>query len=1534
MFQVLRGEEFCVGWEYANGVNAVCSCAIPDDAFGRWMHLAAVFDGVFWTLYVDGVGQCSSAPCLMVHYDGDWLFGGRAEDAKHRLYADIKNIRLWHIALSPQKVAKLPSGAPPVNNGNILCFFRCKEREGRKVHDSVWVDGARLCGEVSGKAGWVGSHVDCEIEEELDFTTLNDRDGLAHPSSYSAHACVDRATLWRDLASLPREEMFKELEVAQETVARLYARSLIIQTIAQWPGEVLMSADAVGGTANICSLLKVLVDCSQTAAVELIRSKIPKLLNDTPETSRMPTSLLNECLELIEEVPAYIVRESTHPYIRQRTPSPRCVSVEGCTQYKILTDSRSTESGPESLVIAADVECRRVIARNSGSKPWSPLSINLPKFYFHYKDAHVGGWGYRIVIQYGYERFELGLALLEQLVGYCTQQKQVVPQPLRLFHSLVSAAMNSQSYHRRSLLSLISQLVSAPEEWPLRQIPNLVVLKPLKMALEKQHAREVIHGPTVMHSKCVQSLTELFLAVKKAEKVWLHIAMRGLIDHDVGVFYHVDLATKATSVQRLPKVDTNLDGRVMVWPESTQVAIRSSVTMVSGRWHYEVRKLTGRGALVAGIIRHEDCCVVGWNTMLCPSTCGVLNSFDAVDPQCDADTSRQPIGVDADIDAGSLTFTANGSILARCSFPKLDPEHPKRKKRNGRWSPFFWVAAKDGFVINFGTAPFAAEPSEGYHPVRPSQLSFNADLPFNQLQALLDTASCLLHNKQVPEYYSNSCDHFKGMKHRVGPQYVEVISADGVISNGLECKNTGTAFYSVKANVKVTKGRWYYEASLCTHGLMQIGWATERFTPKPIGGLGVGDDEHSWGIDLFRRQRWHQNYPGPVLMRKWQAGDVVGCLIDIDNSIVSFTLNGEPVQNTEGETNLFPNELASKLTDGVYPAASFRANNSVIFNFGGTPLVYLPPGYMPLGVPDTWLDRVDTYYSSTQKERSGSIDSCNSEDSFGSEEKVEVVRPEVVEKNWTLRKTQCFVSLLNALCKAQKKNIHQVALDRTMCTEIWSSHPLMTAECAEELARRLAVHKKFSRLVLTMIPLVNFEMAHRMLSTASTMVRTREVLLQSVSDDILRSVIKSTNGRPEAIRVTLNRRKAALHKQHPEQDTTGQSSLFAQTFELLGHHPPSIFKTNQRFWCVVFAGEGAEDVGGPYREHITEMCSELMSEGTPLFIPSPNNRAGVGSHRDCFVPNPSASLPVHLSMFAFVGRLMGGAIRSNEPLSLYLPPVVWKMIVGEKVGEDDIECFDLLCHQCIENLRTLHTNGVAEEMQDNKIFSSETFSTLLSDGSGCELTHGGNSECVTFDRLEEYGDLVANARLNEGKLQIASLRQGLFSVIPQYVLHFVSWQAIELKVCGRSDFTVKELKEYTTLDGLAQDDRRVAYLWTVLEEATAAERRAFLRFVAGRERLPVKLRIMPLFCKNEPDTYLPKAATCFFALELPEYSSLDVMRAKLLYAIHNCTDIDTDFRAREIDEDEAPQLMFDELRQEEHDITELEGESIGSAEEW
>jgi E3 ubiquitin-protein ligase TRIP12 len=107
------------------------------------------------------------------------------------------------------------------------------------------------------------------------------------------------------------------------------------------------------------------------------------------------------------------------------------------------------------------------------------------------------------------------------------------------------------------------------------------------------------------------------------------------------------------------------------------------------------------------------------------------------------------------------------------------------------------------------------------------------------------------------------------------------------------------------------------------------------------------------------------------------------------------------------------------------------------------------------------------------------------------------------------------------------------------------------------------------------------------------------------------------------------------------------------------------------------------------------------------------------------------------------------------------------------------------------------------------------------------------------------------------------------------------------------------------------DSRSVRNLLQTMSELDPAQRRDFLQFVTGSPKLPIGgesslvalsnhrshslgfKNLTPMFtvvCKpSEPghtsDDYLPSVMTCVNYLKLPDYSSLDTMRAKLFTAI-------------------------------------------------
>ncbi|CAM9095192.1 unnamed protein product, partial [Hapterophycus canaliculatus] len=124
--------------------------------------------------------------------------------------------------------------------------------------------------------------------------------------------------------------------------------------------------------------------------------------------------------------------------------------------------------------------------------------------------------------------------------------------------------------------------------------------------------------------------------------------------------------------------------------------------------------------------------------------------------------------------------------------------------------------------------------------------------------------------------------------------------------------------------------RWYYEVTLMTGGLMQVGWAGPTFRCSPTSGQGVGDADGSWAFDGFRQKRWC--VASAPYGKRWRAGDVIGVLLDTGLQEMRFSLNGDDLG-----VAFFGFDV-----QGLYPAASMNVGQVAHFNFGQCPFMYAP----------------------------------------------------------------------------------------------------------------------------------------------------------------------------------------------------------------------------------------------------------------------------------------------------------------------------------------------------------------------------------------------------------------------------------------------------------------------------------------------------------------------------------------------------------------------------------------------------------------
>ncbi len=169
----------------------------------------------------------------------------------------------------------------------------------------------------------------------------------------------------------------------------------------------------------------------------------------------------------------------------------------------------------------------------------------------------------------------------------------------------------------------------------------------------------------------------------------------------------------------------------------------------------------------------------------------------------------------------------------------------------------------------------------------------------------------------------------------------------------------------------------------------------------------------------------------------------------------------------------------------------------------------------------------------------------------------------------------------------------------------------------------------------------------------------RDLIFEVVKRNPFDNALSQSEMRSGQFELRLNRVKATKFANTGKVDTEGRWSVFSQAFRQIHVMKPASLRRGDKLYTVMLLGERAQDAGGPYRESFEIYAQELQSKSLPLLIRTVNGRQAVGYNRDKWILNPSATTDTHLEMFAFLGKLMGIAIRSKEYLALNIPSIVW-----------------------------------------------------------------------------------------------------------------------------------------------------------------------------------------------------------------------------------------------------------------------------------
>ncbi|KAK7103616.1 E3 ubiquitin-protein ligase HECTD1-like isoform X2 [Littorina saxatilis] len=175
-----------------------------------------------------------------------------------------------------------------------------------------------------------------------------------------------------------------------------------------------------------------------------------------------------------------------------------------------------------------------------------------------------------------------------------------------------------------------------------------------------------------------------------------------------------------------------------------------------------------------------------------------------------------------------------------------------------------------------------------------------------------------------------------------------------------------------------------------------------------------------------------------------------------------------------------------------------------------------------------------------------------------------------------------------------------------------------------------------------------------------------------------------------------------------------------------------------------------------------------------------------------------------------------------------------------------------------------------------------------------DLKRDGENEEVTLENVEEYIDLVMDFCFNSGiRRQMEAFRAGFNTVFPLEKLHIFSPMELGSILCGDQApcWTKEDILNYTEPKlGYTRESPGFLRFVNVLSHLSADERKAFLQFTTGCSSLPpgglanLHPRLTVVRKVDGNDYSYPSVNTCVHYLKLPEYSSEEILRHRLMAA--------------------------------------------------
>ncbi|XP_030644119.1 probable E3 ubiquitin-protein ligase HERC3 [Chanos chanos] len=292
------------------------------------------------------------------------------------------------------------------------------------------------------------------------------------------------------------------------------------------------------------------------------------------------------------------------------------------------------------------------------------------------------------------------------------------------------------------------------------------------------------------------------------------------------------------------------------------------------------------------------------------------------------------------------------------------------------------------------------------------------------------------------------------------------------------------------------------------------------------------------------------------------------------------------------------------------------------------------------------------------------------------------------------------------------------------------------------------------------------------------------------------------------------------------------------------------------------------------RDFFLNLFDELLKPSSEMFMYN-DNRALIW-----FPPTPRRQ---EEDYFLF-GILCGLAFYNNSVVHLPFPLALFKKLLDVKPSLEDFKEFSPDVGKSLQYLL-----DYADDDAENMYMSF----TVVWDGADVELDLSEPGRVVTSANKTEFVNSYVDYALNKSVERVfEEFKRGFFKVCDrEFVEVFLPEELMGL-ILGKEDYdweTFKKNVQYE--DGYHAGDQTITMFWEVFEELSHEEKKKFLLFLTGYDRVPIlgmkQIKMRVRFRINFTQEHLPEALTCHSILDLPRYQSKETLRTKLKEALEH-----------------------------------------------